>query len=208
MSRRRPICAIARDLQIICSHFFRFESKHIVPYSFVFGQIICPALVAPRFFGVTDGTQLGVGSATVSLTQGAQSNIRRTPTARSSSCRRLCRPSPPASRSKPRTVRIAAATAQLLANCGAADMSVMNVFLQEYKVPMENFLEQVLVRIAESRFHHTTPHLHLPFSVVLTEMQKREPAGVRAGMRAEIAPLELQKAVLVRHHTPPLCPER
>lgn len=61
MSRCRPICAIARDLQIICSHFFRFESKHIVPYSFVFGQIICPALVAPRFFGVTDGTlQLGV----------------------------------------------------------------------------------------------------------------------------------------------------
>lgn len=38
--------------------------------------------------------------------------------------------------------------------------------------------------------------------LVLTWMQKREPAGVRAGMKAEIAPLELQKAVLVRRHTP------
>lgn len=33
----------------------------------------------------------------------------------------------------------------------------MNVFLQEYKVPMENFLEQVLVRVPP---HHTI--LQLP----------------------------------------------
>ena len=69
-------------------------------------------------------------------------------------------------------------------------MSVMNVFLQEHKQRMENFHEQVLVRRSFVVFFRSMSASLLP--------QKREPAGIRAGMRAEIPPLELQKAVLVR----------
>jgi len=45
---------VCRELTILASHYFRFDSKDLVITSFIFNQLICPGIVSPKYFGIRE----------------------------------------------------------------------------------------------------------------------------------------------------------